>query len=101
MYEDGNKIDVSSTSLDKIFETIVELTEKYETNEVQLIGSSKFSKGIKKEIQEAEMNKYNKNELNIELIGSKKYLNGIVNKIKETEMSQYNEYKLNINIING
>ena len=70
VYEDGNKIDVSSTSLDKIFETIVELTEKYKTNEVQLIGSSKFSKGIKKEIQEAEMNKYNKNELNIELINN-------------------------------
>ena len=70
VYEDGNKIEVSSTELDNIADKIIELAYKYEIKNVQLIGAKNFSKGIKNKIETAEMTKYNKNVLVIELINS-------------------------------
>ena len=67
VYENGNKIDVVSTNLDNLSKSLFELSEKYDTNEVDLIGNLKFSKGIKEKIETAEMTKYNENKLNINL----------------------------------
>lgn len=67
VYENGNKIDVVSTDLDNLSKSLFELSEKYDTNEVDLIGNLKFSKGIKEKIETAEMTKYNENKLNINL----------------------------------
>lgn len=70
VYEDGNKIETTITNLDNLSNTLFELIDKYNTNEINLIGNLKFSKGIKEKIENAEMTKYNDNKINIELISN-------------------------------
>lgn len=70
VYEDGNKIETTTTNLDNLSNTLFELIDKYNTNEINLIGNLKFSKGIKEKIENAEMTKYNDNKINIELISN-------------------------------
>ena len=70
VYEDGNKIDVVTTDLESIVDTIIEISAKYEAKEIQLIGSKNFSKGIQERIETAEMTKYGKKELKIILVNS-------------------------------
>lgn len=70
VYEDGNKIETTITNLDNLSNTLFELIDKYNTNEINLVGNLKFSKGIKEKIENAEMTKYNDNKINIELISN-------------------------------
>lgn len=70
VYEDGEKINTTSASLDDLPNLLINLVDKYETTDIQLIGNLKFLKGIKKDIEDAEITKYNKNMLNIELISN-------------------------------
>ena len=70
VYEDGNKIETTITNLDNLSNTLFELIDKYNTNEINLIGNLKFSKGKKEKIENAEMTKYNDNKINIELISN-------------------------------
>lgn len=70
VYEDGEKINTTSASLDDLPNLLINLVDKYETTDIQLIGNLKFLKGIKKNIEDAEITKYNKNMLNIELISN-------------------------------
>lgn len=70
VYEDGEKINTTSASLDDLPNLLIDLVDKYETTDIQLIGNLKFLKGIKKNIEDAEITKYNKNMLNIELISN-------------------------------
>ena len=70
VYEDGNKIETTIANLDNLSNTLFELIDKYNTNEINLIGNLKFSKGIKEKIENAEMTKYNDNKINIELISN-------------------------------
>lgn len=70
VYEDGNKIETTITNLDNLSNTLFELIDKYNINEINLIGNLKFSKGIKEKIENAEMTKYNDNKINIELISN-------------------------------
>ena len=70
VYENGNKIETTITNLDNLSNTLFELIDKYNTNEINLIGNLKFSKGIKEKIENAEMTKYNDNKINIELISN-------------------------------
>ena len=70
VYEDGNKIDIISTNLDNLSNTLFEISDKYNTNEVDIYGNLNFLKGIKDNIKTAEMTKYNKNKLNINLISN-------------------------------
>lgn len=70
VYEGGNKIDTISTNLNELPNILFDLVDKYETNDIELVGNLKFSKGIKGKIEIAEMTKYNENKLNIELISN-------------------------------
>lgn len=70
IYENGDKIDTISTNLNDLSNVLFELVEKYDTNEINLIGNLNFSKGIKEKIEKEEVIKYNKNMLNIELISN-------------------------------
>lgn len=70
VYENGKKIDVISTNTDDLPNKIIDLADEYETSDIKLVGSSKFSKGIQGKIEIAEMTRYNKNMLNIELINN-------------------------------
>ena len=70
VYEDGNKIDVISANLEDIENSLIEIAEKYNVIDIELIGSKNYSKGIKNKIETAEMTKYNTNKLNIKLTNS-------------------------------
>lgn len=70
VYEDGEKINTTSTSLDDLPNLLIDLVDEYKTTDIQLIGNLKFLKGIKKNIEDVEITKYNKNMLNIELINN-------------------------------
>lgn len=68
VYEDGNKIDLVSASMDNLETEIFALIEKYDINQVELVGPKGYAKGIKKQIENAEMAKYNINKIEINLI---------------------------------
>lgn len=68
VYQDGNKLDIIKTTIDDIPTTVVQLAEAYDTKEVNLSGAKKFAKGIVKKIQELEMTKYSKLNLDIKII---------------------------------
>ena len=70
IYEDGEKINTTSASLDDLPNLLIDLVDEYKTTDIQLIGNLKFLKGIKKNIEDVEITKYNKNMLNIELINN-------------------------------
>lgn len=68
VYEDGNKLDITTTTIDKIPDLIFALAETYGVSQVDLSGAQYFTKGIIKQIQEKEFIRYNKNELAIKCI---------------------------------
>ena len=70
VYEDGNKINVATCSLDDMPETIVNMANEYEVTNVQLIGAKNFLQNIKTKTKELEITKYGKNNLEIELISN-------------------------------
>ena len=59
IYEDTDKIATYTANLNDIQNTLLKLTEEYQINNISLVGSKKFSKGIKEKIEQAEMIKYN------------------------------------------
>lgn len=67
VYEDGNKLDVVSSTLENLNSTILGLTEKYEVYNLNLIGPKKFLEGIGNKIKEEFSLKYSNKELNIEI----------------------------------
>ena len=68
VYEDGNKLEIVQTTIEKIPDTIFELSHTYDVYQVDLSGAQRFTKGIIKQIQEKEMLKYNENKLIIKCI---------------------------------
>lgn len=68
IYEDTDKIATYTANLNDIQNTLLKLTEEYQINNISLVGSKKFSKGIKEKIEQAEMIKYNENKIDIKLI---------------------------------
>jgi len=64
-YEDGNKIDAIETNFDNFCESILFLSEKYNITEVELLGIANFSQWIGEKLVKAELEKYNKNTLQI------------------------------------
>ena len=65
VYEDGNKIDATSTTIDKIDTDILTFVEQYNITKIDLVGPQQFSRGIGKKLQETELAKYNTNTLEI------------------------------------
>lgn len=68
VYEDGNKIEVTTSTLDKINDALVELVQKHSINEIELVGSKMYAKGIQNKIEKAELTKYNTNNISIKII---------------------------------
>lgn len=68
VYEDGNKIDVLSVSLNDIQNILVNTATQYEVTDIELIGSKKYLNGIVNKIKETEMSQYNEHKLNINII---------------------------------
>jgi hypothetical protein len=66
VYENGNKIDaVDAATVDEIVNTVFTLKDKYNINQLELVGAKTYSTGISKQIKEAELTKYNNNTLEI------------------------------------
>lgn len=69
IYENGNLIAEENGSIDNnIEETIITLSEKYHANKIEIAGPKQYNRGLKRKIQEAEINKYNQNKLEINIL---------------------------------
>lgn len=68
VYENGNKIDLITCKLEEIPTKMLELCSKYSSNRIELVGPKNYNRGIKKQIKELEMTKYNKEEIEIILL---------------------------------
>lgn len=65
VYDNGNKIEALNISLEDFNKSILELSNKYNIIDVELIGSKKYAEGIKNNLQKEEILKYKENKLNI------------------------------------
>lgn len=68
VYENGNKIDVTSAPLNAIETVLVETAKKYDVKTIELVGPKSYSAGIKLRVEGAEMDKYNKNDIEVKII---------------------------------
>ena len=68
VYQDGNKIDMIQTKIQDIPDTIFELSQTYDINQIDLSGAEHFTKKIIQQIQAQEIIKYSENKLIIKCI---------------------------------
>lgn len=68
VYQSGNKLLKTESKIEDISKLIFNLAKEYQTNSVNFLGSKKYSENIIKEIQEIEINTYNKNEIKFNFI---------------------------------
>lgn len=68
VYEDGNKLAIATPTIDEINNTIFSFVDTYDVHQVDLVGPKQYLRGLGKKIKEAELTKYNKNELEINII---------------------------------
>ena len=68
VYEDGNKLDVISCTINDMPEAMLQLAKQYDLNNIELAGPVSYLKGIQKQIQELEMSTYSTNNIEIKLI---------------------------------
>ena len=68
VYENGNKLQIVKTRVKDIVDTILQLSQTYNVQQVDLSGAKHYIKGLIKQTQEAEMLKYNQNKLKIRCI---------------------------------
>lgn len=63
VYENGNKLDYVTVNTDKVPETVLELSKKYNCLQLDLFGPKKYAEGIGNMISELEITKYNKSKI--------------------------------------
>lgn len=68
VYEDGNKLVAAQPKLEEISEILFAWSKEYDVKQVDLVGPKQYNRGLKKQILEAEMSKYNVNTLEINII---------------------------------
>lgn len=68
LYENGVKIKNFTIPLSDFKETIMNYVEKESVTKLELLGSLLYLQGVKKQLEEFEMTKYQKNRLKIEII---------------------------------
>ena len=68
VFENGNKIANIQVTLDEFNNSIFSLNQQYEVNQVDLSGPKQFSRGIKRKLEEAEIEKYSEHKLIINVI---------------------------------
>ena len=66
--ENNEIIDTKTIPMNAFEESILALANELEINELNLVGTKVYTKGIQKEIQKIELKKYNENKLNIVLM---------------------------------
>lgn len=65
VYEDGNTIDVLHPTIDDLPETLCQLNEQYNFEQISLVGAKRFLTGYQKKIEQAAVSKYGKNTMNL------------------------------------
>lgn len=70
VYEDGNKLEVVSAPMETVHDYIVDLAQKHDVKEVQLIGAKTFANGIKVKVERAEMIRYNVNNIKVKVMSN-------------------------------
>lgn len=65
VYEDGNTVEVLHPTLDDMPNVLMSLNEKYNLEQISLVGAQKFLVGYQKKIEQAAVAKYGKNNLNL------------------------------------
>ena len=68
VYEDGNKLNMTQVKMQKVLETIFQLSKKYQAYQIDLTGSRFYSKKLAQQIQEKELVEYDKHKLTITCI---------------------------------
>lgn len=68
VYEDGNKIDAATPTVDQINDTVFAFVEAHDVHQMDLAGPKQYARGISKKYQKAEMTKYNANTMIINII---------------------------------
>lgn len=68
VYEDGNKIDITSIDLENLSEHLLNKAKEYDIEDIYLVGANQYSKQIKNKCEEKELEKYNSNKIKINLI---------------------------------
>lgn len=63
VYDDGNQIDIFETTIEDLPHKIIEITEKYNINQVDISGPTQYAKGIINKITQKETEKYSMNKL--------------------------------------
>ena len=68
VYQDGNKLEIAQTKVKDIPDTVLELSNVYDVNQIDLSGAKHFINGIIRQIQEKQLTKYKENKLIIKCI---------------------------------
>lgn len=67
VYEDGNKIDIATYTVENRMEVLFALIEKHKVYQVDLVGPKKYMAGVKNQIEKAKMAKYENNNFELEI----------------------------------
>lgn len=68
VYEDGNKLACKQPKLDELNEIIFSFMQEYDVSQLDLVGPKQYNRGLSKKLKEAEMIKFNKNNLEINVL---------------------------------
>jgi hypothetical protein len=68
VYEDGNKLATANPTIDEMNDIIFAFAQKYDVNQVDLVGPKQYNRGLSKKLQETEMTKFNENKLIINIV---------------------------------
>ncbi len=68
VYEDGNRIDKISVTLEEMNESLFALAQKHDIMRIDLSGPKQYARGLAKKLQEDEIIKYNRAFLEINII---------------------------------
>lgn len=67
VYEDGNKIDIATYTVEDRMDVLFALIEKHKVYQVDLVGPKKYMAGVKNQIEKAKMTKYENNNFELEI----------------------------------
>lgn len=67
VYEDGNKIDIATYTVENRTDVLFSLIEKHQVYQIDLVGPKKYMAGVKNQIEKAKMVKYKNNNFELEI----------------------------------
>lgn len=68
VYENGNKLEIVQARMKDVPSTVLQLSQTYNIDQIDLSGAKHYIKGIIRQIKEQEFLKYSENKLKIRCI---------------------------------